>query len=175
MARSHLQPGRLTGLLVCLSLGAGLGLGGLAARAGGDKVVFQFYPALFVDMPETVKCPQTLTAIETMAPYREGSYAWSGSADFRAFAGPFKILRQDPFTVVWQADLKAPYRQCQGTAAPKGDDQGDYGHLGMRFLKGKVELVLDMTGKPDANQYTAGISYAKVKDGMPIWGCEGSD
>lgn len=160
-------------LLACATLAATLAP---AVAESTDTIhKFKFFPALFADDLE-MKCPPNLSARETPAPYQEGSYQWYGSADFRSFAGPFKLLRQDPFTVVWQADLKAPYANCQGTAAQLAEDgQVSNPYLRMRFLKGKVELVLDMTGHPDVNDYTGSIIYAKLKDGMPIWSVGGSD
>ena len=47
--------------------------------------------------------------------------------------------------------------------------------LKMKFFKGKILFILDTTGITDANDFTLGIGYAKLKDNMPIWAIEGSD
>ena len=45
----------------------------------------------------------------------------------------------------------------------------------MQFDKGKVYLILDMTGRYDANNLTPTIRNQGVKDGNPIWTWTGSD
>lgn len=146
-----------------------------AVAEPGQAATFKFYPALFPNMPEKVNCPSKIQTQESNAPYREGGYEIYGSADFSSFAGPFQLIYADPFTVIWQARLKPLYAQCQGTAVPQPKMGDQDSHLRLKFLKGKVELVLDMSGVGDANGYTTGILYGKIKNGMPIWGYSGSD
>lgn len=162
----------LIGVSIFLSQGMALADNGLT-----EKRELTFYRA---NLPQTkieAPCPTKLMVTETAAPYQEGGYQWYGSANFSNFAQPFKVVpTADPFTVIWQADLKDPYQKCEGTAVPLAtDDSPPRDYIKMKFYGGKVYFILDMTGRRDANEFTTVIMYAKIKDGMPIWSWGGTD
>ncbi len=153
---------RLAVILFCLSPHQ--------AIADTRLIKMSIYPAPTEQIPNP-SCPQSVEIIETPQPYREGSFATDGKAQLNQLAQDFSILSSDEFSVTWVANLKPPYRNCRAT----GSKIEGYPYLRLRFLNGKLYLILDMTGVPDANQYTLGILKKGVQNGNPIWTWGGSD
>jgi hypothetical protein len=123
-------------------------------------------------------CPSDITLTEKGRPYTEGSYTVDGEAKLDWLAGAFKIVATDRFSVTWQAKLQNKYQNCIATAGFDYDAEERtqrHSYLRMQFDKGKVYLILDMTGRYDANRLTPTILYQAVKDGNPIWSWSGSD
>ncbi|BCX10248.1 MAG: hypothetical protein KatS3mg066_4107 [Fischerella sp.] len=130
-----------------------------------------------VDAPEK-NCPQKVVVTEQNAPYYEGGYTVNGQAKLGSFAGPFAIASSDLFSVTWVANLKPAYRQCVAGGGIVKYDNEDYNsssHLRIRFHGGKVFLILDMTGKRDANNFTPIITKKGVSNGNPTWSWSGTD
>jgi len=51
----------------------------------------------------------------------------------------------------------------------------DHPYLRLRFSGGQVQLILDMTGQRDPNDYTPAILSAGLSQGLPVWSWGGSD
>lgn len=123
-------------------------------------------------------CPQSLTLFETFQPYREGSYGVNGRAPLAAIASGWHVSSRDLFSVIWSADLRPAYRGCTASAGiVRLDDRAhrEHSYLRMRFLSGRVQLILDMTGLRDPNGYTPSILSAGLNQGLPVWSWGGSD
>jgi len=123
-------------------------------------------------------CPSEVTVTETGRPYTEGSYTVDGIAKLDWLAGKFTIATTDRFSVTWQAKLQRKYQNCVAAAGFGYDAQERterHSYLRMQFDKGKVYLILDMTGRYDANSLTPVIIKKEVKDGNPIWTWAGTD
>jgi hypothetical protein len=123
-------------------------------------------------------CPAEINLNEKSRPYYEGGYTIDGTAKLDWLAGAFKVVASDEFSVTWVAKLQRKYQNCQATAGIAiADDEAFQGHsyLRMRFIKGNVYLILDMTGMYDANRFTPVILKKEVKDGNPIWTWAGTD
>ena len=117
-------------------------------------------------------CPSEVTVTETGRPYAEGSYTVDGMAKLDWLAGKFTIATTDRFSVTWQAKLQPKYQNCIAAAGFGYDVKertNPHSYLRMQFDKGKVYLILDMTGRYDGNSLTPTILYQGVKDGNPIW------
>lgn len=150
-----------------LSLVAGMFIVSIPAQA--EPLVLQVAPSL--DAYEA-NCPEQVTVNEESEPY-EGGFKVNGRAQLQAIASPFSIVDQDDFSVTWAATLKPQYSQCKATAG-LGDERG-ISYLRMRFLDGKVFLILDMTGLRDANGFTTEILSQNVENGNPVWQWGGTD
>ena len=123
-------------------------------------------------------CPTQVTLTQKARPYHEGGYTIDGSAKLDSIAGKFKVVTSDEFSVTWGAKLQRKYQNCQATAGIALTDKEPFqGHsyLRMRFTKGNVYLILDMTGMYDANGFTPVILKKEVKDGNPLWTWAGTD
>jgi hypothetical protein len=123
-------------------------------------------------------CPSEVTLMETGRPYTEGSYTVDGMAKLDWLAGKFTVATTDRFSVTWQAKLQPKYQNCIAAAGFGYDVQernNPHSYLRMQFDKGNVYLILDMTGRYDANSLTPVIIKQDVKDGNPIWAWSGSD
>ncbi len=123
-------------------------------------------------------CPAEIILNEKSRPYYEGGYTTDGSAKLDWLAGKFKVVASDEFSVTWSAKLQRKYQNCRATAgiAIAGDEAfKGHSYLRMRFSKGNVYLILDMTGMYDANRFTPVILKKEVKDGDPIWTWAGTD
>lgn len=152
-----------------LSLGIVAGICMLSIPVQAEPVVLQVGQSL--DTYEA-NCPKQVTVNEDSEAY-EGGFKVNGRADLRSLAGPFSIVNQDAFSVTWVATLKPQYSQCKATAG-LGDERG-ISYLRMRFVDGKVSLILDMTGLRDANGFTSEILSQSVKNGNPVWQWGGTD
>lgn len=123
-------------------------------------------------------CPQTLTLIETLQPYREGSYGVNGRAPLEALASNWQVASRDPFSVTWVGTLRPAYRRCQASAGiVRADNQPyrEHSYLRLRLLGGQAQLILDMSGRRDPNNYTPVILSAGISQGQPVWSWGGSD
>ena len=123
-------------------------------------------------------CPTEFSLTQTSRPYYEGGFTTDGAASLGWFARPFKIEKKDEFSVTWVAKLQVKYSNCQATARItkiNGESFDGHSYLRMRFINEKAYLILDMTGRYDANSLTPTILYQAVKDGNPIWSWSGSD
>ena len=141
-----------------------------------ETLTFKVHPA----GSKTVQpiCPTQVTLTQKARPYYEGGYTIDGSAKLDSIAGKFKVVASDEFSVTWGAKLQRKYQNCQATAGialtGKEPFQG-HSYLRMRFTKGNVYLILDMTGMYDANGFTPVILKKEVKDGNPLWTWAGTD
>lgn len=156
-----------------LSLSAALAT--LPAQAAPIKLqVFQSIDA----QANNRTCPTTVTVMQQSQPYREGSYTIEGSAKLGWLADNFTLAASDAFSATWVAKLKPQYSKCKATAGmtQQGSDryQG-HSYLRLRFVEGKVYLVLDMTGMSDANGLTPAITRKGVQQGNPVWSWAGTD
>lgn len=140
------------------------------ASADTRFIKMSILPVLTNPIPNAT-CPKSVEILETPQPYREGSFATNGKAQLNQLAEDFSILSTDEFSVTWIANLKPLYRNCRAT----GSNIEGFSYLRLRFLDGKVYLILDMTGVPDANQYTIIILHKGVQNGNPIWTWGGTD
>jgi hypothetical protein len=123
-------------------------------------------------------CPQKAILTEQNAPYYAGGYTINGQAKLDSFAGPFTIAYSDPFSVTWVATLKPAYSKCKATGriVKEGNETFNFqSHLRLRFIDGKVFLILDMTGISDANSFTSVIVKKGVSTGNPTWTWAGTD
>jgi hypothetical protein len=152
-----------------LSLGVAIPVCFLSIPAQAEQVVLQVYPSS--DAPDS-GCPKQVSVTEETKGY-EGGFTVKGRADLKSLAEPFSIVDRGAFSVTWAAKLNPKYRRCKATAGASAD-RGLY-HLRMRFIDGKVFLILDMTGVADANGFTSSILSQSVRDGNPIWQWGGTD
>ena len=124
-------------------------------------------------------CPSSVIAYETPQPYREGSYATDGMLQLRSIATDVSLFKVDPFTVTWVGTLKPQFRNCQATASMWVVDgqahKGKFSYVRLQLLDGKAYAILDMTGMPDANNFTTVITYKGIRDGNPRWTWGGTD
>lgn len=123
-------------------------------------------------------CPDKVTLTETSRPYREGGYTIDGSADLKAIAENMAISATDDFSVTWVGKLKPKYSKCKATASMTrvgGEAYQGHSYLRLRLVNGNAYLILDMTGKPDANSFTTVILQQSVRNGNPIWTWGGTD
>lgn len=149
----------------------------IALPVKAEPVELQVFKALTAS-DDSVRCPDKVTVTQTSQPYREGGYTIDGSARLGWLAEGFTIAAQDDFSVTWVAKLKAPYSRCRATGGMITSGGKVYrgpSYLRLRFLNGKVYLILDMTGQRDANDYTSVITRKGVRDGNPVWSWSGSD
>jgi hypothetical protein len=123
------------------------------------------------------KCPQKVIVTETVQ-VQPGSYSYNGRANFSAFAKPFRISSSDKHSVTWSARLKPSFRSCiaTGKVVREGNKTKNlHNHLRIRFIQGRVFLILDMTGNRDINGFTTGIIKKSIVGGNPHWSWGGSD
>jgi len=123
-------------------------------------------------------CPPAITLIETRQPYREGSYGVNGRAALASVATGWRLAGRDGFSATWVGQLRAPYQRCSASAGIARADKAPYrehSYLRMRFSGGQAQLILDMTGMRDPNDYTPVILNAGVSQGQPVWSWGGSD
>jgi hypothetical protein len=123
-------------------------------------------------------CPDKVTLTETPRPYREGGYTIDGSANLKAIAENMTIAATDDYSVTWVGKLKPKYSKCTATAGiTRIGNEAYQGHsyLRLRFMNGKVYLILDMTGQADANDFTTVILQKSVRNGNPTWSWGGTD
>jgi hypothetical protein len=123
-------------------------------------------------------CPQTVTLIETFQPYREGSYGVNGRAALSGLATEWRVASRDGFSATWIGRLRAPYQRCTASAGIVRVDSApsrEHSYLRLRFSGGQAQLILDMTGMRDPNDYTPVILNAGVSQGLPVWSWGGSD
>ncbi len=142
-----------------------------------STIEFRVFPALDRSNQEHL-CPTTLTVTEQAHPYREGGFTIDGSANFKHLASNFTIATSDDFSVTWVGQLNPQYRQCKATARmvkSRGANYSGPSYLRLRFVQGKVYLILDMTGMSDANEYTTVITRKMLQNGNPTWTWGGTD
>lgn len=159
---------------LALSLGiaiASVALPALSSAATAAPLLLKVYPSNTLESPGA--CPKEVTLNEQGRPYTEGSYTKDGSASLSWLAEKFKIDQNDEFSVTWTAKLQRKYSNCQGTAGI-ADNEG-HSYLRMRFTKGNVYLILDMTGMYDANGLTPSIVNQGIRNGNPVWSWAGTD
>lgn len=123
-------------------------------------------------------CPQAIALVETRQPYREGSYGVNGRAALASVATGWRLVGRDGFSATWVGQLRAPYQRCTASAGIVRTDTTpyrDHSYLRMRFSGGRAQLILDMTGMRDPNNYTPVILNAGVSQGQPVWSWGGSD
>lgn len=153
-----------------LSLGVALPVCFLSIPAQAEPLVLEVYP--FSDASDAI-CPQQIVVIEEAKAF-SGRFTVDGKAELKAFAESFSIVNKDAFSVTWEAKLNPQYRQCKATAG-LSDDSRYLSYLRMRFIDGKVLLILDMTGLRDVNRFTPTIFSQDVKNGNPVWQWGGTD
>lgn len=123
-------------------------------------------------------CPDSLILIETLQPYREGSYGVNGRAPLEAIATGWRLAGRDAFSATWTGPLRSPWRRCIASAGiSRREDKPEQGpsYLRLRFSDGQAQLILDMTGLRDPNNYTPAIQSVGVRQGQPVWSWSGSD
>lgn len=123
-------------------------------------------------------CPETLSLVETLQPYREGSYGVNGRAPLGSIATDWRVESRDAFSVIWSGTLRPAYRRCTAAAGIVRADKApfrEHSYLRLRFSGGQVQLILDMTGMRDPNNYTTAILSAGISGGLPVWSWGGSD
>ena len=123
-------------------------------------------------------CPQTVSLIETLQPYREGSYGVNGRAPLAAIATGWRLASRDAFSATWTAPLRPAYQRCTASAGIVRADNTpfkEHSYLRLRFSGGQVQLILDMTGMRDPNDYTTAILSAGISQGLPVWSWGGAD
>ncbi len=159
----------------------GLGMAALAifsaSSVGATPIEMRVLSASNAQDPG-VLCPDKVNLTETSRPYREGGYTIDGSANLSAIADNFTIATTDDFSVTWVGKLKPKYSKCKATAGifrVGGEAYQGHSYLRLRFVRGKVCLILDMTGKPDANDFTTVILQKSVRNGNPSWTWGGTD
>ncbi len=146
----------------------------ITTPAQANSIEMPVYKA--IDAQE-VKCPDKITLTEQSRPYREGGYTIDGSAKLDWLAEKFSIADTDAFSVTWVAKLKPNYIKCKATAGTVKKSLNAYAlsHLRLRFVDGKVYLILDMTGLRDINALTPAIVNQGVQNGNPTWSWAGTD
>jgi hypothetical protein len=168
----------MTGVCVGLGLGVAIAPHVLAQPAPQSSTVeLQVFPALERNV-QAATCPKTVTLTEQGRPYTEGSYTTDGAAPLKGLASNVAIAASDDFSVTWVGQLAPRYRQCKATASivkRRGEDYSGHSYLRLRFVQGKLYLILDMTGMRDANNYTLQITKKAVQNGNPVWSWSGSD
>ncbi len=143
-----------------------------------DPITLKVRPVNSAGVTVPAACPTEIILNEKSRPYYEGGYTIDGNAKLDWLAGKFKVVASDEFSVTWSAKLQRKYQNCRATAgiAITGDEAfRGHSYLRMRFTKGNVYLILDMTGMYDANRFTPVILKKEVKDGDPIWTWAGTD
>lgn len=123
-------------------------------------------------------CPASLSLIETLQPYREGSFGINGRAPLGAIATGWRLTSRDAFSAIWTATLRPAWRRCIASAGiSQRDSKPEQGpsYLRLRFSDGQAQLILDMTGLRDPNNFTPIIQSAAVRQGQPVWSWSGSD
>jgi hypothetical protein len=169
---------RIAGVCIGLGLGVAIAPRSLAQSVPESSAVeLRVFPALEQDI-HAATCPKTVTLTEQGRPYTEGGYITDGSAQLKSLASNFAIAASDEFSVTWVGQLAPRYRQCKATASivkRHGYAYTGQSYLRLRFVRGKLYLILDMTGMRDANDYTMQITKKAVQNGNPIWSTSGSD
>lgn len=144
----------------------------------GQASSFAFKVAPLLSRTPSGPCPSTITASETLQPFREGSYGLNGKAALGSIATGWRLAHRDGFSATWVGQLRAPYQRCTASAGIVSADNTptrEYHYLRLRFSGGQVQLILDMTGMRDPNTYTPVILSAGVSQGQPVWSWGGSD
>ena len=91
-------------------------------------------------------CPPAITLIETLQPYREGSYGVDGRAALGTVATGWRLANRDAFSATWMGQLRAPYQRCTASAGIVRSDTmpfKEHSYLRMRFSGGQAQLILD--------------------------------
>ncbi|MGG6267839.1 hypothetical protein ACQ4M3_14695 [Leptolyngbya sp. AN03gr2] len=148
-----------------------------AIAVNAAPIEMRVLPAIDAQNPGNL-CPEKVTLTETSRPYREGGYTIDGSANLSSIAEKMTIATTDDFSVTWIGTLKPKYSKCKATASMariEGEAYQGHSYLRLRFVKGKVYLILDMTGKNDANDFTTVILQRSVRNGNPSWTWGGTD
>ncbi len=162
----------LCGVLVALAAAL------VASPQAGRAEVLELKVAPLLSRTPSGPCPGTLSLSETLQPYREGSYGVNGQAALGALASGWHLAHRDGFSATWMGSLRAPYQRCTASAgivrAGNAPAQ-DRSYLRLRFSGGQVQLILDMTGRRDPNDYTPAILSAGISQGLPVWSWGGSD
>lgn len=146
--------------------------------AAGRAASLELKVAPLLSRTPSGPCPETLTLSETLQPYREGSYGVNGRAPLQLIASGWRLASRDGFSATWVGQLRAPYQRCMASAGIVRADNApmrDHSYLRLRFSGGQAQLILDMTGMRDPNNYTPVILSAGVSQGLPIWSWGGSD
>jgi hypothetical protein len=152
-----------------LSLGVAIPMCFLSIPAQAEQLRLEVYPSS--DAPNSA-CPEQV-AITEESKAHSGGFTVSGLADLKSFAGPFSVVSKDAFSVTWAAKLKPQYTRCKATAGL--NDNRCLSYLRMRFIDGKVLVILDMTGLRDVNRFTPTILSQGIKNGNPVWQWGGTD
>jgi hypothetical protein len=151
-----------------------LALSPLAGRAGS----LELKVAPLLSRTPGGPCPETLTLVETLQPYREGSYGLNGRAPLSAIATGWRLASRDGFSATWLGQLRGPYLRCSASAGIVRSDNApfkEHSYLRLRFSGGQARLILDMTGLRDPNGFTPVILDAGIRAGVPVWSWGGSD
>jgi hypothetical protein len=101
-----------------------------------------------------------------------------GRAPLQAIATGWRLAGRDAFSATWVGTLRPALRRCTASAGMvRRDNAPQQGHsyLRLRFKDGQAQLILDMTGLRDPNNYTPVIQSAGLKQGQPAWSWAGSD
>ena len=152
-----------------LSLGMAIPMCFLAIPAQAEQLVLQVYPSS--DAPDS-GCPKQVTVTEESKAH-EGGFTVNGRADLKSLAASFSMVNRDAFSVTWAARLKPQYSRCKATAGMS--NEREQSHLRMRFIDGRILLILDMTGLRDVNGFTPKILSQNVENGNPVWRWGGTD
>jgi hypothetical protein len=123
-------------------------------------------------------CSNSLTLIETLQPYREGSYGVNGRAPLEAIATGWRLAGRDAFSATWTGTLRPALRHCFASAGiSRRQDKPEQGpsYLRLRFSDGQAQLILDMTGLRNPNNHTPLTQSTGVRRGQPVWSWCGSD
>ncbi len=123
-------------------------------------------------------CPTALVAYETSRPQTLGGYAIDGMIQLQAIATNISATQRDQFSATWVGTLKPEYSNCTASAGMSMVDGVVYpgnSYLRVQMTGGQVKVVLDMTGMPDANDFTATLLEQTVRDGNPRWAWGGTD
>ena len=123
-------------------------------------------------------CPEKVVGNEQGRAYQEGGYTNDGTVNLTDVATDIEFEGSTRLSVTWKGTLKPQYQNCIGSSKITSAD-GEYferhSHLRLQYDKGQVFFTVDMTGKPDANDYTTSISEQNIVNGNPSWSWSGSD
>ena len=123
-------------------------------------------------------CPEQLIAFETARPRSPGGYATDGMIQLSAIATNISATQRDDFSATWVGTLKPEFRNCEasaGISTVDGEDFSGHSYLRVQLIEGQAKVVLDMTGLPDANNFTSTLLEQTMRDGNPRWAWGGTD
>ncbi len=139
-----------------------------------ETIELQVFP---VNGPDQ-DCPERVIAYETLRPYQEGGYTRDGMVNLSAIATRITLSPEAPYSATWVGTLQPQYRNCEGTAGMIKVDKEEHNgpsYIRLQMVKGKVKVILDMTGLRDVNGYTTQIIKSGLRQGNPRWTWGGTD